>query len=519
MFAAVTSLALVGIEAKPVQIQVQISSGIPSFTIVGLADKSVYESQSRIKAALVSMGLALPPKRITINLQPANQPKEGSHYDLPIALGLMTAMGVIAADQIEGWVCLGELGLDGQIISVPGALPAAVMAADMGKGLICPQDNGAEASWVQGLSILASDHLLQLVAHFKGKHAIAPLQDLPQGSSRDDNKFSPILPDMADIQGQPMARRALEIAAVGGHHLLMIGPPGAGKSMLAQRIIGILPPLTANEALDVSIIQSVAGLLQGGQLQYHRPFRDPHYSTSMPAMVGGGSKARPGEITLAHHGVLFLDELPEFSRTTLEALRQPIETATVTVARVNAHITYPARFQLIAAMNPCRCGKAMDNDHYCAKFPRCALDYQSKISGPLMDRFDIHLAVPKMSMRDMLRRQPEESSATITQRVVNARRFAAARWQEKEKAGQLPWKSESITHNAALPAQDLETLINLDESARQLLLRMSDRHMLSARGYHRLLRVSRSLADMNGVDSVSKTHVTEAMCFRRIDPA
>ena len=501
MYGTVSSLALVGIEAKPIQIQVQISAGLASFTIVGLADKSVHESQSRIKAALTSLGLSLPPKRITINLQPANQPKEGSHYDLPIALGLMVAMDVIPADSLSGYICLGELGLDGYLASIPGVLPAAVMAKANHKGLICPEANGSEARWIEDLDILAPAHLLQVVSCLKGQQTMdAPLRPAVAESE--------ILPDMRDIQGQSIARRALEVAAVGGHNMLMIGPPGAGKSMLAQRLAGILPPLSPEEALEVSMIQSVAGQLPDGRISKARPFRDPHHSTSMPAMIGGGARAKPGEISMAHCGVLFLDELPEFSRPVLESLRQPIETATVSVARVNAHITYPARFQLIAAMNPCRCGAAMDMDHYCAKFPRCAQDYQGKISGPLMDRLDIHLPVPKMTMREMLDKKPAEESATIRERVLAARAF------QRQRSG----NTANMTDNAHLPAHDLEHTVGLDTAAKEMLLKVSEKMELSARGYHRTLRLARSIADLAASETVTKVHIAEALNYRRVTP-
>ena len=501
MYGAISSLALVGIEAKPIQIQVHISSGLASFTIVGLADKSVHESQSRIKAALASLGLALPPKRITINLQPANQPKEGSHYDLPIALGLMVAMGVVPEDGLSGYVCLGELGLDGYLASVSGVLPAAVMAKADGKGLICPEANGSEARWVEGLDILAPAHLLQVMGCLKGQQSL----DMPvRPVAREIESF----PDMRDVQGQSMARRALEVAAVGGHNMLMIGPPGAGKSMLAQRLPGILPPLSPEEALEVSMIQSVAGQLPDGAVSRARPFRDPHHSTSMPAIIGGGVRAKPGEISLAHCGVLFLDELPEFSRQVLESLRQPIETATVSVARVNAHITYPARFQLIAAMNPCRCGAAMDMDHYCAKFPRCAQDYQGKISGPLMDRLDIHLPVPKMTMREMLHKEPAEDSATVRARVLAARAFQ----RERMKSAAV------ITDNAHLPAHNLEQTVALSADAQEMLLKISEQIQLSARGYHRTLRLARSLADLDASGEVTKAHIAQALHYRRVAP-
>ena len=499
VYASVHSLALKGIEALSIQIQVQIAPGLSSVTIVGLADKSVHESQSRIKSALTSMGLSLPPRRITVNLQPANLPKEGSHYDLPIALCLMAALGTLAQDDLESYVCMGELGLDGRLVSVPGVLPAAVLAGDQDRGLICPKANGAEACWIEGIEVLAVEHLLELVQHFKGDQALTR-PSAPQVQEEIN------VPDLKEIQGQHSARRALEIAAVGGHSLLMIGPPGAGKSMLAARLPGILPPLEPMEALEVSMIQSVAGQLAHGAISRTRPYRDPHHSTSMPALIGGGNRATPGEVSLSHNGVLFLDELPEFSRQCLESLRQPLETATVTVARANIHITYPARFQLIAAMNPCRCGAAMDRDHYCARFPRCVEDYQSKISGPFLDRIDLYVPVLKMTMREMLKKRPSESSAEVRARVMQAHRFRLERQQ--------------TVSNARLTAHQLDHELEMDQEAREMLIEVAEaEHLdLSARGYHRSLRVARSLADLEGCRVIGKGHIAEALQYRYLRP-
>ena len=345
MVAHINTVAFAGIDVLPIEAQVAISGGLPTFTIVGLPDKAVGESKERVRSALNAIGLALPPKRITVNLAPADVQKEGSHFDLPIALGLLAAMGVLPAEEMAQYTALGELGLDGSIASVAGVLPAAVAANAADRGLICPGSQGGEAAWAGGADVLAPRSLLELINHFKGVSVLTPPQAAAPGAGT-------AYLDLTDIKGQESAKRAVEIAAAGGHNLLMIGPPGSGKSMLAARMPGLLPPLSAAESLEVSMIHSVAGQLPEGGIVRQRPFRDPHHSASTPALVGGGLRVKPGEISLAHRGVLFLDELPEFSRQALESLRQPLETGRVVVARANAHISYPARFQLVAAMNP-----------------------------------------------------------------------------------------------------------------------------------------------------------------------
>src|ERR1700752_4043207 len=377
----VTTVAFEGIEVRPVDVQVQVAPGMPAFTIVGLPDKAVSEAKERVRAALIASGLALPARRITVNLAPADQPQEGSHYDLPIALGLMAAIGAMPPDSLSGITVLGELGLDGSIAAVAGVLPAAIGANARGEGLICPAACGAEAAWASpDLEIVGASSLLQLANHFKGTQVLAR----PTPKIREQEEL-PL--DLADIKGQESAKRALEVAAAGGHNLLMVGPPGAGKSMLAARLPTILPPLTPGELLEVSMIASVAGEIQGGALTNRRPFRSPHHSASMPALVGGGLRARPGEISLAHHGVLFLDEFAEFQPQVLDSLRQPLETGEVAIARANYRVTFPARFMLVAAMNPCRCGRASDPGYTCKRGPnvRCAAEYQGRLSGPLMD--------------------------------------------------------------------------------------------------------------------------------------
>ena len=367
MQARIKTVAFQGMDVREVDVQVMMASGLPAFTIVGLADKSVAESKERVRAALTSLGIGLPPKRITINLAPADLPKEGAHYDLPIALGVLTAMGILPSDELENYYVLGELSLDGSCNAVSGVLPAAVEAVAQGKNIICPEASGSEAAWARELEVLAPGSLLALINHFKGTQVLTP----PQCGDILDEKLTLRL---EDIKGQETAKRALEVAAAGGHNLLMTGPPGSGKSMLAARLPGLLPPLDAAEALEVNMISSIAGEMKEGRLTRRRPFRDPHHSASVAAMVGGGRGAKPGEVSLAHLGVLFLDELPEFNRQVLESLRQPVEVGRAVVARANLHVTYPARMQLVAAMNPCRCGHLDDATQACARAPKCAIE-------------------------------------------------------------------------------------------------------------------------------------------------
>src|SRR5215475_8996074 len=424
MVQRVSTVAFEGIEARAVDVQVKVAPGLPAFHVVGLPDKAVSEARERVRAALVAAGLALPARRITVNLAPADVPKEGSHYDLPIALGLMGAIGAIPHDAVNGFTVLGELGLDGSISAVAGVLPAAIGANGRGEGLICPAACGPEAAWASpDQEIIAAASLIQLANHFKGTQVLARPQPKVRGSDE-----APL--DLKDIKGQESAKRALEVAAAGGHNLLMIGPPGAGKSMLAARLPKILPPLAPAELLEVSMIASVAGEIPDGALTNRRPFRAPHHSASMPALVGGGLRARPGEISLAHHGVLFLDELPEFQPQVLDSLRQPLETGEVSVVRANYRATYPARFMLVAAMNPCRCGHANDPGYACKRgaVARCTADYQGRLSGPLMDRIDLHIEVPAVTAADLILPPPTEGSADIAARVSRARETQASRY-------------------------------------------------------------------------------------------
>ena len=502
MVVRVATVAFQGMEARPVDVQVHIASGTVMFTVVGLGDKAVAESKERVRAALIASGLALPAKRITVNLAPADLPKEGSHYDLPIALAVMAAIGAIPADALAGYCVIGELALDGTVSAVAGVLPAAVAANGRSLGLICPRACGAEAAWAsRDLDILAPGSLIQLANHFKGTQVLSR----PEPTIRAAGES---MPDLRDVKGQETAKRALEVAAAGGHNLLMNGPPGSGKSMLAARLPSILPPLGPRELLDVSMIHSVAGLLADGALSDRRPFRAPHHSASMPALVGGGVHARPGEISLAHNGVLFLDELPEFAAPVLDSLRQPLETGEVSIARANHRVTYPARFQLVAAMNPCRCGHALEPGFACRRQPveRCVAQYTARLSGPLLDRIDLHIDVPAVSAADLLLPPPHEGSREIAERVARARALQSTRYQ----ALGLP----SFTTNAAAPASTLETATVLDGPGTSFIRAAAERMRLSARGFHRVLRLARTLADLDDAQAVSRRHLAEALSYR-----
>lgn len=475
---------------------------MPSFSIVGLPDKAVGESRERIRAALTSIGLALPPKKIIVNLAPADLQKEGSHFDLPIALGILVALGALSPEDVIPYLSLGELALDGRLSDVSGILPSALLASSLQKGLICPKKNGNEAAWANGIEILAAPDLIALMNHFKGKQVLGPPTAILKANPSS-------LLEMTEIKGQESAKRALEIAAAGGHNLLLQGPPGSGKSMLAARLPGLLPPLEPQEALEVTMIHSLAGQLNQGHLIRERPFRDPHHSSSLASLVGGGVKARPGEVSLAHHGVLFLDELPEFARSTLETLRQPLEAGQIMVARANAHITYPARFQLIAAMNPCPCGYLDDPSRACTRAPRCAVDYQSRLSGPLLDRLDLNVFVPLLKPSDLSLRQSGETTKTIAVRVHKARALQTHRYR-------LLAVSNLPQTNASISSKILEEFTLRDAQGEALLSQAVEKFNLSARGYHRILRVARTIADLENSEKVRLPHIAEAIHYRQV---
>jgi len=497
MIARTYTVAFQGVEAREVDVQCQLSAGLPAFHLVGLPDKAVAESRERVRAALGAIGLALPPKRITVNLAPADLPKEGAHFDLPIAMALMAAMEVIPASETARLTALGELSLEGRLAPVAGVLPAALAAAEADRGLVCPEPCGPEAALVGAAQVLAPPDLVALINHFAGRSPLPQPQPAPVATDA-------VVPDLSDVRGQERARRALEVAAAGGHNMLMIGPPGAGKSMLAARLPGILPPMDAREALEVSMVHSVAGLIEQGRISRARPYRNPHHSASMAAMVGGGRKAAPGEISLANHGVIFLDELPEFARPVLESLRQPLESGEAVVARANAHVRYPARVQLIAAMNPCRCGHLADPAQACSRAPGCGLDYQARLSGPLLDRIDIQIETPAVPPAELSRAPRGETSAAVAARVAAARAVQARRYE-----------GHGVRLNAEADGDALAAFSTPDAEGAALLERAAEKLRLTARGYHRALRLARTIADLDGAETVGRPHVAEAVGYRR----
>ena len=498
----INSLTFSGVNVTDVQIQAQLLPGIPSFIIVGLADKTIAESRERVRAALVSIGLGLPQKKILVNLAPADLVKEGSHFDLPIACALLAALGIIPAEELLEYLILGELGLDGTILSVSGALPAAVGANSRDLGLICPKVNGKEAVSSGNNKIIAPGNLLELINHFKGTQILRT----PEINTEIDK---PSYLNLKDIRGQKLAKRVLEITAAGGHNLLMFGPPGSGKSMLAQRLPGILPELSPEEILECSMIASIAGLIENGKLTNVRPFIAPHHSCSTASMVGGGisRKVKPGSISLAHNGVLFLDELPEFNPTVIESLRQPIENGEILISRVAAHVKYPANFQLIAAMNPCKCGYIDDAAKACSKAPRCSQDYVSRISGPILDRFDLHIHVPVIDIDyEIQNSAAEEDSETVKARVVKAKDKQLKRYE-----------GYGIRSNTKLGGQLLFDVATPRDGGMELLNAAANKFKLSMRSYNKILKVARTIADLENETSVTKVHIAEALSYRQIN--
>ncbi|WBU64643.1 YifB family Mg chelatase-like AAA ATPase [Paracoccus aerodenitrificans] len=500
MVAIAYTVAFEGVEGRLVEAQCSVAAGLPAFAIVGLPDKAVSEARERVRSAFGALSIAMPSKKITVNLSPADLPKEGSHFDLPIALSVLAALDMLPAESLASVVSLGELALDGRVAPVLGALPAAMTAAEDGRSLICPASCGAEAAWVGAVPVFAANHLRQIIDHLSER---TPLQPARPGQISPPDATN----NLRDVKGQERAKRAIEIAAAGRHHLLMIGPPGAGKSMLAARLPSVLPPLTPAEALETSMIHSLAGLLKEGGIPRHRPYRDPHHTASTAAIVGGGRGAKPGEISLAHHGVLFLDEFPEFSRQVLDTLRQPIETGEVVVARANAHIRYPCRFLLIAAANPCRCGHLADPERACARAPSCAGDYLGKTSGPLMDRFDLRIEVPNVGLEELDMPATGEDSADIAARILSARSRQASRFEQLAP-------SAGLLCNADTPPQLLEQIAKPDQDGRDLIHSAARKLGLTARGYHRILRTARTIADLADSENVRSNHIAEAISYR-----
>ncbi|AHA27938.1 YifB family Mg chelatase-like AAA ATPase [Candidatus Liberibacter americanus] len=501
MISKILTVAFQVIEGIPVEVQVMLSPGRIGIQIVGLPDKAVIESREKIQAALYACGLALPNKRITINLAPADLPKEGSHFDLPIILALMASIKAINCESLSNYIALGEINLDGSLAIINGVLPAALCAKKLNKGLICPKICGSEAALVsEDLNIVAADNLIELINHLNKRHIISrPIRSHYKAT---DNQ-----PDLADIKGQKAVKRALEIAAAGGHNLLMMGPPGAGKSMLASCLPSILPPLSLEEAIEVSMIYSIPGkLYNGNYFLQERPFRNPHYSATTAALIGGGTRALPGEASLAHNGVLFLDELPEFSPHTLDALRQPLETGKCVIARANRKVSYPARIQLIAAMNPCRCGVTMKDDNLCLRGPHCAIEYQSRISAPLMDRIDIYIEVPAVPLEDLFSHNNSESSITVADRVLIARN------RQKERLEKMGVTS---TCNALCSAKLIEQIAVLDSKSSSIIKQSAQKMLFSARGYHKILKVAKTIADLDSSEIIKTIHIAEAIAYRK----